>query len=260
MKSLAATFVAEWMKTRKSKVLWITIILFAFIPTMMGLMIFVVRNPEMAAKLGMIGTKASMFGQNDWPGFLGVLVQTIASLGLIGFGFVTSWVFGREYSERTIKDILALPVSRASIVISKFIIIALWCSLLALIMFTTTILIGKYADLPGWSEQVFYHYVHKFFVTAFLTLLLSTPVAFIASYSRGLMAPIGFVILSMIIAQFTGMVGFGPYFPWSIPGVYTVPSGTAGLELVLGSYFILALTSIAGFAGTIAWWRFADQH
>jgi hypothetical protein len=36
--------------------------------------------------------------------------------------------------------------------------------------------------------------------------------------------------------------------------------GTEGMQLVFGSYVILVLTSVSGFIGTIAWWRFADQH
>jgi ABC-2 type transport system permease protein len=70
----------------------------------------------------------------------------------------------------------------------------------------------------------------------------------------------GFVILTLIVANFTGLVGLGPYFPWAIPGIYSAPTGTEGMQLVLSSYFILVFTSVLGFAGTITWWRFADQH
>ena len=63
----------------------------------------------------MIGTKASLlrFGEPNWNNYLALLLQGISAIGLIGFGFITSWVFGREYSENTLKDILALPVSRS---------------------------------------------------------------------------------------------------------------------------------------------------
>jgi ABC-type transport system involved in multi-copper enzyme maturation permease subunit len=44
---------------------------------------------------------------------------------VIGFAFVTSWVFGREYSDRTVKDLLALPAPRSSIVLSKFIVVVI---------------------------------------------------------------------------------------------------------------------------------------
>ncbi len=227
---------------------------------MMGLMMFVAKNPEIAAKLGLIGTKSKLFGQNDWNGYLGLIIQTITSLGLIGFGFVSSWVFGREYSDRTIKDILALPVPRSSIVISKFLVIFLWCILLSLILFFVSIFIGLMMHIPGWTVQVFFDLSHKFFITTFLTLFLCPPVAFFAGYSRGIIGPLGFVIITLVMAQFIGLVGLGPFFPWAIPGVYTASADIEGMQLFPVSYIILILTSALGFIGTILWWRFADLH
>jgi ABC-2 type transport system permease protein len=260
MKNIKATFITECIKLRRSRIFWITIIIFIIIPLMMGLMMFVAKNPEISAKLGMVGTKATLFGRNDWSGFLGLLIQSLASIGYIGFGFVTSWVFGRESSDRTLKDILALPVSRSSIVISKFIIIFLWCAFLTLILYSVGLLIGWAIDMSGWSIQVLSQFTEKFFITSFLTLLLCTPVAFFSCYGRGIIAPIGFLILSLVMAQFIGLVGLGPYFPWAIPGVYTAPPGTEGMQLVFSSYIILFFTCIFGFVGTIAWWRYADHH
>jgi ABC-2 type transport system permease protein len=61
------------------------------------------------------------------------------------------------------------------------------------------------------------------------------------------------------MANFIGLVGLGPYFPWAIPGIYSVPSGDEGMQLNAVSYLILATTFVLGLAGTLAWWRFADQ-
>ena len=91
-------------------------------------------------------------------------------------------------------------------------------------------------------------------------MLLCTPVAFIAGYGRGIVAPIAFVIVMLILSQFVAMVGWGPYFPWSIPGIYTVAEGTKGMHLVPASYIIITVTFFVGFLGTIAWWQKADQH
>jgi len=259
MNSLHTAFITECMKLRRSRIFWITVVIFSIIPLMMGLMIFVAKHPEMAAKLGMVGTKALLFGKNDWAGYFGLLIQSIVSVGYIGFGFVTSWIFGREYSDRTMKDILALPISRSSIVVAKFLVVIIWCALLTFILFAVGVLIGQIIDISGWSMHVLSTYATKFFTTAFLTLFLCTPVAFFASYGRGVIAPLGFVILTMVMAQFIGLVGLGPYFPWAIPGVYTAPAGTEGMQLVFSSYIILVLTNAVGFVGTIAWWRFADH-
>jgi ABC-2 type transport system permease protein len=259
MKNLSAAFVTEYMKLRRSKIFWITIAFFIFIPIMMGLLMLVAQHPDIAAKLGIVGTKANFFGDNNWEGYLMMQNQIIASVGLIGFGFVTSWVFGREYIDRTITNIMALPVSRSAIVAAKFIIVALWCLLLVIIIFSAGLSVGYLIGIPGWSNQVFNQFFNKFILISGLTILLSSPVGFIASHGKGIIAPIAFVIVMLIMAQFVALVGLGPYFPWAIPGVISVSEGTEGMEIVFGSYIIVVFTSILGFLGTIAWWRVADQ-
>jgi len=248
------------MKLRRSSIFLITIGLFIFIPIMMGLLMYVSQHPEIGEKLGLIAAKASFFKENSWEAFSEILNQMIAMIGIIGFGFVTAWVFGREYTEQTIKDMLALPVSRSWIVVAKFLVVIIWCSLLSLVMFTSSIIIGKFIHIPGWSVEVYTQLAYKFFTTSILTILLSPVVAFIASAGRSVIAPIAFVIFVLITGQFIVLAGIGPYFPWAIPAVYTVTDGTAGMQLVFASYIILALTSIAGVIGTIIWWRYADQH
>ena len=261
MKSLFVAFIVECLKIRKSKIFGFTILFFLFVSFMMGLLFFVQKHPEIASKLGMIGTKASILrlGKADWPTYFGLLTQGLAGIGLVGFGFVTAWVFGREYSDHTVKDILALPVSRSYIVFSKFTVIALWCILLTIFYFVFGLIVGKLIDIPGWSGQLVSEYAQIFTITALLTISLCTPVAFFASYSRGYLLPVAFIILTMIAANFTGLVGLGPYFPWAIPGLYCTPTGTDGMQLSIASYIILFVTSILGLAGTLAWWRFADH-
>ena len=115
-------------------------------------------------------------------------------------------------------------------------------------------------NISGWSSEIAFHSAYKFTVTSLLTILLCTPVAFFASYGRGYLLPMGFVIFTLIIAQFIALVGLGPYFPWAIPGIYSSGSGTEGMQLGIISYIILYLTSISGLIGTLAWWHFADQN
>lgn len=260
MKEISTAVWAEYMKIRMSKILFVTIGLFIFIPVMIGLMMFVSMNPDLVSKLGLMGTKSKMFGENDWSGYLSLINQMIAAFGLIGFGFVTSWVFAREHIDRTMKDIIALPVSRTAIVFGKFVLTFIWCMLLSLIFYLVCSLMGKVVGIFGWSGSLFLNFSRSYFLTVLLTSLLCSPVAFIAGYSRGIIAPLGFVILTMILAQFTGLLGLGPYFPWAIPGLFSVAQDSEGLRLFTSSYFILAITSILGFWGTVQWWKTADHH
>ena len=261
MKSIQATLWVEILKARKSKIFWGTIIFFMFISSMMGLLMFVQIHPSISGKLGMIGNKASMlrFGEPNWKNYLVLLMQGIAGVGLIGIGFVTSWIFGREFSEHTVKDILSVPISRTLIVYSKFIVVVFWSIILAIVYFVFGLIIGFLVGLPDWSSEIVTQYTFKYFVTTILILLLSTPVAFLASYSRGYIIPLGFVILTLLLANFIGMVGLGPYFPWAIPGLYGTPGLTEDLQLNISSYIILICTCLVGLYGTLAFWRYADQ-
>ena len=179
MKGLAASLWAECRKVRNSTILTITLVFFAFIGLMLGLMMFVVHHPELAGRSATLSAKTSMLGNGDWSSFLNLLIQVILALGPIGFGMVTSWVFGREYADRVIKDLFALPVSRITIVISKFMIILIWCVLLSLTLFISGLLIGLAINIPGWSAMTVQSSFIIFFKSSILTVMLCTPVAFL---------------------------------------------------------------------------------
>jgi len=257
MKSIRASFWVECLKVRKSKVFWLSIVFFVFVSFMMGIIVLIQQHPELSEKMGLIGTKASLFktGEPNWENYFALLNQIIAGIGMVGFGFVTSWVFGREYAENTMKDILSLPVSRSSIVISKLLVVTIWCILLTLVFLTFGILFGYLAGISGLTYEILARFLSTFMSVSLLTILLCTPVAFFASYSRGILLPVGIIILTMIIANFSGLIGLGPYFPWSIPGSLCIPP----FRLEMASYVILFITSISGLSGTLLWWRFADQ-
>jgi len=260
MTGLLTVVWAESLKVRKSKMLWLSIIAALFMAIMMGFLMFIAKNPDLAGKMGLLGTKSSIMQNVDWPSYIGLLTQMISALGLIGFGFLASWVFGREYSDRTVKDLLALPFPRSYIVVSKFIVVAVWGILLSLLLLAASLLIGWLIGLTGGSNEILTHGVYAFTITALLTLLLTTPVAFFASYGRGYLPPMGFVILTLVLGQFVVAVGLGPYFPWDIPGLYSVAASAGGSLPGAISYLILALTCIIGLLATYAWWRYADQH
>jgi ABC-2 type transport system permease protein len=232
-----------------------------FIPSMMSLIMIVQLHPELTDKLGLIGTKANLlrFGDPNWTNYLNLMTQAFAGVGLVGTGFVASWCFGREFSEHMIKDILVVPMKRYWFVISKSIVLVVWSAILSIVYFTAAAAMGLLIGLPGLSAALLFHGFVVFAVTALLMLPLFTPVAFLASYSRGFMLPLAFVILTLILANFSGLLGVGPYFPWAIPGLYGMPASAEGMQLSLTSYIILFLTGAVGLEGTILLWRYADQ-
>ncbi len=60
-------------------------------------------------------------GTADWPTYLNMVGQAVAVGGGILFAFLTAWLFGREFADRTIRGLLATPTARASIVVAKLV-------------------------------------------------------------------------------------------------------------------------------------------
>ena len=255
---VTATFV-ELMKLRRSSIVLITIALFVFIPSMMALLMYISQNPDISEKLGLMGAKAQFFAGNTWEAYFNIINQVIAVLGIIGFGFVTSWIFGREYIDHTLTDILSLPVSRNYIVSAKFIVMILWCTILSATMYTSTLVFGQLLFSQIWIQQELLNFTLMFFTTVLLTILPGTIIGFVVCYSRGIVAPIGFVLLMIIMAQFAAMAGLGAYFPWSIAGIYSISNTNNEMQLVPISYIIIFLTALAGLAATYLYWNKADH-
>lgn len=247
----------ELKKLFKSKVPLITMLALTLVPFVGGFFMFVLKNPSLAQQLGFISAKAHIMGTADWTSYLSLLTQAIAIGGIAVFGFVTSWIFGREYSDRTIKDLLALPISRNMIVLSKFIVIFLWCSILSIFVLILGLIVGKVVNIPGWSLDIMVQGTLVFIVCSILTILLSTPVALLASIGRGYLSPLGFMVLTIVLAQIIAATGYGHLFPWSIPALASGVTGSAIIEDI--SVIIIILTSTTGLIGTMFWWSYADQ-
>lgn len=247
----------ELKKLFKSKVPLITMLALTLVPFVGGFFMFVLKNPSLAQQLGFISAKAHIMGTADWTSYLSLLTQAIAIGGIAVFGFVTSWIFGREYSDRTIKDLLALPISRNMIVLSKFIVIFLWCSILSIFVLILGLIVGEVVNIPGWSLDIMVQGTLVFIVCSILTILLSTPVALLASIGRGYLSPLGFMVLTIVLAQIIAATGYGHLFPWSIPALASGVTGSAIIEDI--SVIIIILTSTTGLIGTMFWWSYADQ-
>lgn len=184
------------------------------------------------AKSGSFSAKAEMmdFAAN-WESYFGILTQAIGVGGVLIFGFVASWVFGREYSDGTAKDLLALPTSRTKIINAKFSVYLFWCFSLAIFNLVIGFIIGFLLKLPPLNEGLLYDKFIIYLNTTILTILLGTPIAFFSLWGKGYLDSLGFVALTLVIAQIIAATGFGYYFPWSIPGLYSGAGGEYKAQL-----------------------------
>ena len=260
MSSLQSAVWAETLKVRRSKVPLLAAIGFTLAPLVDGLFMFIMKDPERAREMGLLSVKAQMaMSTAEWNTFFSVLTQAIAIGGFIVFAIVTAWIFGREFSDHTAKDLMALPTSREKIVAAKLIVIAAWVLAVCLWIFCIGLLIGYLVDIPGWTSQLAWVSFREVLLTGGMTLLLMTPVAFIASMGRGYLPPLGFAVLTIFFSQIIAATGWGDWFPWSIPALFSGAAGPRAALLGPHSYVIVALASLVGLVSTFYWWRSADQ-
>jgi ABC-2 type transport system permease protein len=255
MNNIVQAIYVEMLKTRRSRMPLFTALGFALFPLACSFFMIVLKDPELARRFGLISTKARILaGTADWPTYLKLIAQATAGGGMVLFSLISSWVFGREYSDRTIKDILALPTSRSAIVVAKFIVVMVWSVALTVLICLLSLCAGAAVGLSQASLQILFEGGSTIALSACLSIALVTPIAFFASAGHGYLPPMGFMFLALLLAQVIAAAGWGEYFPWAIPGVYS-----QGEDLGIVSYLITIFTSITGIVGTIFWWEFADQ-
>lgn len=258
MTNFRAALWGEFIKARRSKVPLFTLLGFSIAPLFGGFFMLILKDPELAKKAGMISVKAqTMAASADWPTFFRFFSQAAAVGGILLFGLVTSWVFGREFSDRTLKDLIALPTSRSTIVGAKFVVTAVWSAALSLWILVLGILIGGVIGLSGWSFEALIQGTETLLLTTLLSVAVLSPIAFFAGVGRGYLAPMGIAILALVLAQVIGAAGWGEYFPWSVPALQA--GMVQDVQLQAKSYWIVLGTSLTGLGATFIWWKYADQ-
>ena len=253
---------AVWIELRKaarSRMPLFTAMGFLVLACGLAFLMFIYKYPTFARSVGLISEKANLSGgAPTWPYYLGILGQALSIGGLLLFSLVESWVFGREWADGTLKDLLAVPVARATILLAKFLVVVLWSLLLAGMLFLVSLLLGAAIGLSQGTPEVFWPGTMTVAVATCLVIVAVFPFAFFASVGRGYLLPMGVVLLVLVIGNVVAIAGWGTYFPWAVPALYARLAGEGHLEAV--SYVLVLLTGLAGLAGTYLWWKCADQN
>jgi len=250
-----------WIELRKAirsrMPLW-TILGSLFMPLGVAFLISLAKNPELSRKLGLISAKADLvaYSATDWPSYLVLFAEIVSAGGFFFFVMAISWVFGREFADGTLKDMLAVPVQRSSILLAKFTVAIAWSATMAIISLILGLVMGAIIKLPGGSLSVLLQGSQLVVITACLVIGVAIPFALFASIGRGYLLPIGVAVLALMAANLVVVIGWGEYFPWAVPLLFS----QGGSSLTPISYWIVVLTSLAGMLATYLWWKYADQN
>lgn len=258
---ISAALWAELLKIRRSLVPWVSLAAFTVAGLVGGFFMFVMQDLSRARSLGLLGAKAQFAGGTaDWAGYLALTAQITAVGGLLVFGLVVIWLFGREFSDRTVKDLLALPTSRRAVVTAKLLVAICWCLLLAVQVVVIGMLLGSLLGLPGWSAETALRGVGTVLVTTLLTVALATTYGLVASVGRGYLPAVAAMFVTVFAAQVIAALGYGAWFPFSVPSLLSGVAAPDQAHANLAGVTSVLLVGVAASVATMIWWEHADHH
>ncbi|MCB2205989.1 ABC transporter permease [bacterium] len=257
---ISQTLLTELLKLRRSRITWLTWLVLSLMPLVSGLFMWIVMEPDRAMQMGLLGQKAQFAGTTaSWESYIGMLLQTIGIGGMILVGVMTAYVYGREYSEGTAKNMLILPVRRSALVGTKLLVVMIWFYVLLLSFLIEAFVIGLLLDLPGYSSTLVLDGLGDLITLSFACFFLASPVAWIAIAGKGYFAPLGFTILMLVLGMTIGATGWGKWFPWSIVPLFAGVAGPRSETLAPGSNLILMITAWLGIAAANLQLRWTDN-
>lgn len=240
----------ELLKLKRSKMLLISFLGALVTPTMMfadGVKIHY-SHPDTIITLEAFYDSCSLY--------------TMMLFGLIVYAVIAAYLFSREHTERTLKTILTVPVSKFKFMISKFMMLFIWIMMLSLIswasMFVLASLYGAIYGIAEFSIAIAMKYLGEMIFGGILMFLTISPFAFLAIWTKGLVVPI---IAAATIAM--GNVALsnealGALYPWTAS--YLLVTGRmaeTGYPYLL-AIGLIALVSILGFLASVIYFQKED--
>lgn len=250
----------ELLKLRRSRVPPLTLLAFGLGPVGAGFFMWIVMEPDRAAGMGLMGAKADLVAlEPSWAGYLTMITQMVGIVGGLLLAVIAAYVYGREYTEGTAKNLLALPLPRWWIVVAKLVVVALWWLALLVVILVETWGVAVALALPRYSGAALADGVGDVLLAGLVVFLLTPVVAWLATVGRGYLPPLGFAMLALVLGNVLGATGWGKWFPWSIVPLFAGVAGPRVEVLAPGSIFVVIATFAVGVGATIAQVRWADN-
>ena len=254
---MRTVLITELLKLRRAPVVWGTLCALLAGPLGIALLIWIVQDPERAARTGMLGAKAELSGvEATWPVYSSFVVLIIGSAGWLVLAFIMTYLFGREFSDHTATALFTFPIPRHRFAVAKFALSLAWWVVIAVITLAEAIAVGLALGLTGFTGGTLPGLLAETAAAIAVTWLAGTPVALLTVWTRGYLAPIGVAMALLLAGQLLGQTGWASWFPWSV--LVAVNIDEAGVPP--HSWVVLLVTATVGIAVTIWRYRTADNH
>lgn len=242
----------EFLKLRRSPVAWTaSLLLVVLIPALCFGLVSVVEG----SGDGLLAEKVrALVSGTGWVAFSGLLDQFAASALFVGVGIVVIWCFGREFSDRTVGSLFALPTSRGVIAGAKLIVVAGWSFFVSTMVVVVAFGFGLAGDL-GPLDSAAIEEMAGVLTVALLTSLLASNLALPASIGRGYLPAIGAMVLILMTAQMAVLFEAGAWYPFAAPGLWAVSGSQDELLVTLPQLAMVPVLVLIGAGVTIRWWQ-----
>ena len=246
----SAVFV-EWLKLRHSRATFaVTVLVVVFMP---ALGFAFLRMAEVGGS-GAVGAKLEGFVVGTgWAAFLGVEGQMLAVAQFLAAGFLAVWCFGREFADRTVESLFALPVSRREIARGKFVSLGAWSITANVGSVAAVWAIGALAGLDQTTDSLFVGLIQLLAVCLMASMLALT-VALAACAGRGYLPGFGVLIGLVALSQVAVLFGSGAWFPFAAPALWSVAWQDPTISVGPAQFALVIATGIAGMWLTVTWW------
>ena len=198
-------------------------------------------DPQLAAKLGPEASR-------DWHGLLGAAAQITGAGGLLGFGVVAAWLFGREFADGTVTGLFALPVGRGTIAAAKLGVYLAWAAAVSAALTALVLVLGVGLGF-GAPDAATWAGLARQQALGVLSAAVAVPTAWAATVTRSLLGGVSVAIALVIVAQVGVLAGAGGWLPLAAPALWAISGGAAVSPAQLG----LAVAFSAGAAGAATW-------
>ncbi|MCV2392978.1 ABC transporter permease [Actinotalea sp. M2MS4P-6] len=184
-----------------------------------------------------------------WAAYLGMLGELMSVAALLAIGVVLSWVVGREFTDRTVGSLLALPTPPWQTVVAKVAVTTVWALACGALSMLVALPLGLALGLgvPG-IETV--GSAAKLATILLLMTFLAMPLAWVSTRLRGYLSGISTLIGLIVVTQLVTIAGAGAWFPYAAPSMWAGMGGPEAAAVVTPLQLSLAIP--VGLLGTWA--------
>lgn len=186
-------------------------------------------------------------------------MYTILLIGVPLYGVITAYLFNREYTENTLKNLLTVPISRIGYLFSKIIILFIWVMVMTLVAWIVTVILGIIGQFEGLSTIVILKAFKEFLIGGFFLFLLLSPTIFVTLLFKNYIPTVVFTLIITMINVLIVQSEYYVLFPWSAIEVIITNSFIPKYPSEY-SYISIYGTSIIGFIALPIYFKREDIH